>query len=168
MAEFRIAGTEWFNISLDEAKDAIHRNAIAIVDDVDSVDIGGLVFSAFAIKEICTQSGVSEDAEILGQSAGHVDGEFLVFNPYMEVMARYGSAEEMIIGEFMSQMTFCRENDEEFDGIEYIYYRHAVDKQLFDVVCKAIRDGIAADMPYKDIFQLCKNRVMSISQQLLT
>lgn len=31
----------------------------------------------------------------------------------------------------------------------------------------AIRDGIAADMPYKDIFQLCKVRVMSISQQLL-
>lgn len=31
----------------------------------------------------------------------------------------------------------------------------------------AIRDGIAADMPYKDIFQLCKARVMSISQQLL-
>lgn len=167
MACARMAGTEWFKIGLDEAKTAIQKNVIALVDsnnDSDSVD---LVFSEFRTGIQCNDTSVEKDAEMLGMAACCIDGKFLVLNPYMEVIASYESAEEMVIREFMSQMSFCKEHDEEFSGIEYIYYRHAVDKQTFDVACAAIRDGIAADMPYKYIFQLCKARVMSISQQLL-
>lgn len=168
LSEFRIEGTEWFNVGIVTAKRIIQKNAKSVIEITDSeISIDGLVFGAIK-RNYEMQSEPYADALEMGSAAFIIDGKYCMVNAMKEVNGRYDSIWEMLLYEHVGAFDFCIDSDIDPYDLEYIYFRNVVGNEDFVEIYKIIRDGIAADMPYKDIFQLCKNRVMSISQQLLT